>query len=71
MYLDLAGEIIVSEFCDHDNGNGYVCNRPSEIVIKMEKYDLYLCKRCLYMMDINNVEDKAYYINHYERFDHE
>tara|TARA_R110002020_G_scaffold466883_1_gene689924 strand:+ start:16 stop:231 length:216 start_codon:yes stop_codon:yes gene_type:complete len=71
MYLGLAGGMIVSEFCDYDNGEGIVCNRQSEIVIKMEKYDLYLCKRCLYMVDINNVEDKACYLNHHERLENE
>jgi hypothetical protein len=61
----------VSEMCDYDNGEGVVCNRPSEIVIKEKNYNLYLCKRCLYMMDIDGIKDKAYYINHYERLEHE
>lgn len=57
--------------CDYDSGDGVVCNRPAEIVLKRKKYDLYLCKRCLYMVDTDDIEDKAYYLNHYERSEHE
>ena len=61
----------VPDFCDFDNGDGIVCNRLAEIVVKQEKYDIYLCKRCLYMMDSEDVKDKAYYINQHERFENE
>lgn len=71
MYLEQQGVMGVPDFCDFDKGDGIVCNRVAEIVVKEENYDIYLCKRCLYMMDIEDVKDKAYYINQYERFENE
>jgi len=53
------------EFCDYDDGNGNLCNRHVEVEIKKENYNLYLCKRCLYMVDIDPNVDRVAYINPY------
>ena len=55
------------EFCDYDDGRGNVCNRPVEIEIRKKNYSVYVCKRCLYMMDIDSDSDAVAYVSQYER----
>lgn len=68
MYSDCPKEMemeIPIEFCDYDDGRGNLCNRRVEVEIKKENYNLYLCKRCLYMVDIDPDVDRVVYINQY------
>ena len=54
---------IPTEFCDYDDGKGNLCNRRVEVEIKKKNYSLYLCKRCLYMVDVDPNIDVVGYTN--------
>ena len=54
---------IPTEFCDYDDGNGNLYNRRVEVEVKKKNYSLYLCKRCLYMIDVDPNIDVVGYIN--------
>jgi len=69
MCLDLKAARMVIEFCDYDDGKGNVCNRDVEFAIKKENYNLYVCKRCLYMVDIDPDIDEVAYITRHGRID--
>jgi len=53
------------DFCDYDDGQGNVCNRLPEIVVNKKNYSLYVCKRCLYMLDVD--PDEVGYISQHGR----
>jgi len=55
------------DFCDYDDGRGNVCNRYPEIVVKKKNHTIYLCKRCLYMIDVDPDTDKVAYFSQYGR----
>ena len=51
------------EFCDYDDGRGNICNRSVEFEIKKEKYNIYVCKRCFYIVGDDDVRaDKSRYL---------
>jgi len=58
------------EFCDYDDGRGNICNRSVEFEIKKEKYNIYVCKRCLYMVDIDPDADEVVYFTQHGRTFH-
>ena len=65
MYLDLKVLRMPIEFCDYDDGKGNVCNRYVEFAIKRENYNIYVCKRCLYMIDVDpDADEVAYFSQH-------
>ena len=55
------------DYCDYDDGDGNVCNKLPEVAIKRKNNTLYVCKRCLYMVDVDPEADKVVYLSQYER----
>ena len=55
------------EFCDYDDGKGNICNRYVEFAIKKKNYTIYVCKRCLYMIDVDPDTDKVAYFSQHGR----
>ena len=59
-----------TEFCEYDDGNGNICNRYVEFAVQKENYHIYVCKRCLYMLDdIDPDIDEVVYIARHGRID--
>jgi len=58
------------EFCEYDDGKGNICNRTVEFEIKKENYSVYVCKRCLYMIDIDPDIDEVGCLTQHGRIDY-
>ena len=58
---------MIIEFCEYTDDQGNVCNRPVEIVTEHNNHEIYVCKRCFYIVGDDDVRaDKSRYLTCYE-----